>query len=253
MAIEKFKPNENSKIKHTIGVVSGKGGVGKSFVCQSLASELQREGYKVGILDADITGPSVPSAFGINEKVMSDGSNINPAITSTGIKIVSVNLILPNTTDPVLWRAPVVGSAISQFYQNVNWGELDYLLVDMPPGTSDVQLTVYQSIPLDGVVIVSTPQDLVQMIVEKAINMASMMNVKILGLVENMSYFKCPHCDEITYIYGESKVEYEAEKHGIKNVLKLPIDTNYSRLVDEGLIESLKLEGMDEFAKSLGV
>lgn len=253
MALEKFKVNENSNIKHTIGIVSGKGGVGKSFVCQSLASELSRQGYKVGILDADITGPSVPSAFGVAGKVSSDGTNINPAITSTGIKLVSVNLILPNTTDPVLWRAPVVGSAISQFYQNVNWGEIDYLLVDMPPGTSDVQLTVYQSIPLDGVVIVSTPQDLVQMIVEKAVNMANMMNVKILGLVENMSYFKCPHCDEITYIYGESKISAEAQKHGILNTLTLPIDSHYSRMVDEGLIESLNLEGMSEFAKSLGV
>lgn len=253
MAIQKFKVNENSNVKHTIGIVSGKGGVGKSFVCQSLASELSRQGYKVGILDADITGPSVPSAFGISEKVLSDGKNINPAVTSTGIKLVSVNLILQNTTDPVLWRAPVVGSAISQFYQNVNWGELDYLLVDMPPGTSDVQLTVYQSIPLDGVVIISTPQDLVQMIVEKAVKMAQMMNVKILGLVENMSYFKCGHCGEVTYIYGESKIESEAAKHEIKNTLKLPIDPDFSRLVDEGLIESLKLDGMEDFAKSLGV
>lgn len=253
MALEKFKVNSNSNVKHTIGIVSGKGGVGKSFVCQSLASELSRQGYKVGILDADITGPSVPSAFGVSGKVTSDGTDINPAITSTGIKLVSVNLILPNTTDPVLWRAPVVGSAISQFYQNVNWGEIDYLLVDMPPGTSDVQLTVYQSIPLDGVIIVSTPQDLVQMIVEKAVNMAHMMNVKILGLVENMSYFKCPHCDEITYIYGESKIDAEAEKHGINNTLKLPIDPQYSRLVDEGLIESLILEEMEGFVKNLGV
>ncbi|WBW50542.1 Mrp/NBP35 family ATP-binding protein [Peptoniphilus equinus] len=249
---KKFTTNEYTDIKKILGVISGKGGVGKSFVCQNLAVQLRRQGYKVGILDADITGPSVPSAFGIGGQVYSDGKNITPAESATGIKVVSVNLILDRPTDPVLWRAPVVGSAISQFYENVNWGELDYLLVDMPPGTSDVALTVYQSLPVDGVVIVSSPQDLVEMIVEKAIKMAKMMTVPVVGLVENMAYFKCPHCGEITYLYGESKLRALASKYDIRATLQIPMDSMYSRFIDEGQVEHLNLEGMDHFAKDVG-
>ncbi|WP_036730034.1 Mrp/NBP35 family ATP-binding protein [Peptoniphilus mikwangii] len=251
MTIQKYNVNNNSKVSKIIGVVSGKGGVGKSFVCANLATELSRRGYKVGILDADITGPSVPKAFGISEKVTSDGENINPAITDGNIKIMSVNLILNNPGQPVLWRAPIVGSAIAQFFENVNWGELDYLFVDMPPGTGDVALTVFQSLPLDGVVIVTSPQDLVTMIVEKAVNMARMMNIRILGLVENMSYFKCPHCDEVTYIYGESKVKQEAQKFGIEAIATLPINKDFASLVDEGKAELINVDELKSFVDTL--
>lgn len=247
MAVQQYKLNENSKVTNIIAVMSGKGGVGKSFVSQTLATHLNKRGFNVGILDADITGPSIPKAFGINDSAFSDGKNIIPKESEAGIKMMSVNLILEDPTQPVLWRAPVVGNAIKQFFENVNWGNLDYLLIDMPPGTGDVSLTVFQSLPIDGVVIVSTPQDLVQMIVEKAVNMANMLNIKIMGLVENMSYFKCPNCDEITEIFGDSKVEAEAKKHNIKNTLRIPIDPDFTKKVDAGKVEEIEIKEYNDF------
>ena len=251
MAIEKFKVNENSNIKNVIGVISGKGGVGKSFVTSLIASELKRQGKSVGILDVDITGPSIPASFGIKDLAHSDGKNIIPSVTKTGIKVMSVNLILDNPTQPVLWRGPVLGNAISQFYENVNWGELDYLLIDMPPGTGDVALTVFQSMPIDGVVLVSSPQDLVSMIVAKAVNMAKVMGIRILGLVENMSYFKCPCCGEVAHIYGPSSLDSEAEKYGIENKAALPMKEDFARLVDAGNVEDIEIEEIKELVKNL--
>ncbi|MGO1580726.1 MAG: Mrp/NBP35 family ATP-binding protein [Peptoniphilaceae bacterium] len=253
MEIKKFKTNENSNIKNIIAVVSGKGGVGKSFVCANIATELARQGKSVGILDADITGPSVPKMFGIEGQAYSDGKNIIPVESETGIKLMSVNLILEDPSQPVLWRGPIIGNAISQFFENANWGDLDYLLIDMPPGTGDVALTIFQSLPLDGIIIVSSPQDLVNLIVEKAVNMAKLMGIKIFGLVENMSYFKCPHCDEITYIYGESKVDKEADKFNIKSRAKLPINSDYAKLIDQGKVHEIEIDELKEFVNKLEV
>ena len=251
MAVNKFKSNENSNIKHVIGVISGKGGVGKSFVTSTIASELRRQGKSVGILDADITGPSIPKSFGLTDPAVSDGKNILPSVTMTGIKIMSINLILEDPTQPVLWRGPILGNALSQFYENVNWGDLDYLLIDMPPGTGDVALTVFQSMPVDGVVIVTSPQDLVSMIVAKAVNMTKAMGVKVLGLVENMSYFKCPCCGEITNIYGDSQLDKEAEKYSIENKIQLPIDKSFAEKVDAGKVEEIEIGEMKDFVKNL--
>lgn len=242
--IEKFKENENSKIKHIIGVVSGKGGVGKSTVTTAIAAELKRRGKNVGILDADITGPSIPKSFGIEEMALSDGKEIMPRESNGGVKVISVNLILGDPTQPVLWRGPIIGQAISQFFKDVRWGELDYLLVDMPPGTGDVALTVFQSLPLDGIVIVSTPQKLVGQIVEKAINMARLMNIKIFSIVENMSYFLCPSCMEKHFIFGESNIDEIAKKHKIENISKLPFDMINAENMDHGF-------GDDIFIKEL--
>src|SRR5574344_1925976 len=195
--IEKVTPNEHSKIKHVIGVISGKGGVGKSFVTSLIASKLNKMGYKVGILDGDITGPSIPKSFNIHEQASGDGvSMIFPAVTESGIKIISSNMLLEKEDDPIIWRGTLISSLLKQFFTDVLWEELDYLLIDMPPGTGDVTLTCFQSFPLDGVVIVTSPQDLVSVIVRKAVNMAKQMNIKVLGLVENMSYVECPHCKE---------------------------------------------------------
>lgn len=251
MAVQKFKTNENSNIKNIIGIVSGKGGVGKSFVTSLVASELRRQGKTVGILDADITGPSIPKSFGIIDPAFSDGKNILPSVSKTGVKIMSVNLILDDPTQPVLWRGPILGNALSQFFENVNWGELDYLLIDMPPGTGDVALTVFQSMPIDGVVIVSSPQDLVSMIVAKAVNMTKAMGIKVLGLVENMSYFKCPCCGEITRIYGESALDAEANKYGIENKAALPINADYAHLVDQGNVEDIEIDEIKELVQNL--
>lgn len=251
--IQKFTTNEESKIHHTIGIVSGKGGVGKSFVTANVASELRRQGYRVGILDADITGPSMPAAFGLEELAVSDGKNLLPEMTATGIKVISVNLILEDKEQPVLWRAPIIGQAIAQFYGNVKWGELDYLLIDMPPGTGDVSLTVFQSIPLDGVVIVSTPQDLVSTIVKKAVNMAKMMNIPILGLVENMSYYKCPDCGHVDYIFGKSNIFQEAKEEKVDNVVQFPINGEFASMVDQGRVEFLSLPQIGEFVEKLTV
>lgn len=237
-------PNKDSHIKKIIGVVSGKGGVGKSLVTSMLASTMQKAGYKVGILDADITGPSIPKAFGIKDMLVGDEESMYPSKSAGGVKVVSVNLLLEDETKPVVWRGPVLANAVKQFYSDVKWGEIDYLFVDMPPGTGDVPLTVFQSLPLDGIVIVTTPQDLVSMIVGKAVNMAKMMDINILGLLENMAYIKCPNCEEKIYPFGESKVESVAKEYQINSLGSLPINPITAKYVDQGLIEQLDFEGL---------
>ncbi|KDR96104.1 Chromosome partitioning ATPase, Mrp family, contains Fe-S cluster [Peptoclostridium litorale DSM 5388] len=238
MEIQKEKLHDKSSIKRTIAVMSGKGGVGKSSVTSLLAASLQSRGYRVGILDADITGPSIPKVFGINEKrVAATSEGVYPVETSTGIKVVSVNLMIEKEDSPVIWRGPIVANAVKQFYTDVIWGELDYLLLDLPPGTGDVPLTIMQSISLDGLVVISSPQDLVKLIVKKSINMANMMNIPIVGVVENMSYMECPHCKDRLYPFGESKVSEALEGTGISLLGQLPIDPDFTQLSDEGKIE----------------
>ena len=245
-----------SSVKTVIGIASGKGGVGKSFVTSVLAVGLARKGYKVGIMDADVTGPSIPQSFGLNDNLMAnDEQIIEPAVTSTGIKAVSVNLLLENKEAPVIWRGPVLNSLVKQFWGQVNWGPLDVLLIDMPPGTGDVPLTVFQSIPLDGIVLVATSQDLVSMIVNKARNMASMMNVPVLGMVENMSFIKCPHCGDEIRLYGDgSSIEKSAKEIGSRVLDKLPLDPEVTKLVDSGNAEMVAedlLSGAVEMAAGL--
>lgn len=227
---------EYNNIKHVIGVVSGKGGVGKSMVTSSLAVLMNKMGYKVGILDADITGPSIPKSFGINSKVYQNEIGILPAETKNGIKIMSINLLLEDKEAPVLWRGPVIAGAVKQFWHDVVWGDLDYLFVDCPPGTGDVPLTVFQSIPLDGAVIVTSPQDLVSMIVKKAYNMANMMNIPVLGIVENMSSVICPECKTEFKIFGSGS-DSIAEELGIDLLGKMPIDVDLAKAVDNGSFE----------------
>ena len=247
-----LKPmNKNSNIKKVIGIVSGKGGVGKSLVSCLLASRCQRAGLKVGILDADITGPSVPKSFGITSRAMQDETGLLPTVTNTGVKMMSINLLLEDVNSPVVWRGPVISGVIEQFWTDVNWGELDYLFVDMPPGTGDVALTVFQSLPVDGIVIVSTPQDLVKMIVNKAFNMARLMNVPVLGLVENMSYYECPDCKKKLNIFGESQIDATAAELGVPVLAKLPINPDVARLVDEGRVEDIDCPELDEFVSVL--
>lgn len=243
--------NSKSSIKHVIGVVSGKGGVGKSMVTSTLATLMQRAGYKVGILDADITGPSIPKAFGISAGVEGNDDGMFPPESSTGIKIMSVNLLLPDATAPVVWRGPVIAGTVKQFWSGTVWGDLDYLFVDCPPGTGDVPLTVFQSLPLDGIVIVSSPQELVSMIVEKAANMARMMQVDVVGLVENMSYVKCPDCDKKIKIFGESHIEDIARKHGYSLLAQMPIDPSLATLVDAGEIEKMNVDYLDGAVEAL--
>ena len=232
-------PNQLSSVKHIIGVVSGKGGVGKSIVTSMLAVLMQRKGYKVGILDADITGPSIPKAFGLDAPVEGDGQGMIPPSTNTGIDIMSVNLLLDDVTRPVIWRGPVIAGTVKQFWTDTIWN-VDYLFVDCPPGTGDVPLTVFQSLPLDGIVIVSTPQDLVSMIVSKAANMAQMMNIPVVGLVENMSYVLCPDCGKKINIFGESHIEEVAEKFGYELLGKIPMDAKLAALCDKGAIEEME-------------
>lgn len=247
-----LKPmNKNSNIKKVIGIVSGKGGVGKSLVSCLLASRCQRAGLKIGILDADITGPSVPKSFGITSRAMQDETGLLPTVTKTGVKMMSINLLLEDVNSPVVWRGPVISGVIEQFWTDVNWGELDYLFVDMPPGTGDVALTVFQSLPVDGIVIVSTPQDLVKMIVNKAFNMARLMNVPVLGLVENMSYYECPDCKKKLNIFGESQIDATAAELGVPVLAKLPINPDVARLVDEGRVEDIDCPELDEFVSVL--
>lgn len=239
-----FAQNDYSNIHHVIGVVSGKGGVGKSLVCGILAVELARRGARVGILDADITGPSIPRMMGLAEaRARGVDDLIVPVLTRGGIEVMSANLVLEHESDPVLWRGPVVAGAIKQFWEDCAWGELDYLLVDMPPGTGDVALTVFQSLPVDGVVIVSSPQDLVQMVVGKAVNMANMMSVPVLGLVENMAYVECPHCGERVYPYGPSRLEQTAAAFDIEALGQLPIDPALAEACDAGTFEGTLPEG----------
>lgn len=231
--------HEGSSVKKVIGVVSGKGGVGKSLVTSLLASEMQRRGYNAAVLDADITGPSIPKAFGITEHARGTEEYLLPVTTHTGLQVMSINLILENETEPVVWRGPVIAGVVTQFWTDVLWTDVDYMFVDMPPGTGDVPLTVFQSLPIDGVVIVTTPQDLVSMIVAKALNMAKLMNVPVLGIVENMSYYKCPDCGKEHAIFGESKVDKVAKEFGIENTARLPIDPVIAAMVDAGEVESV--------------
>lgn len=232
--------NEYSTVKKVIGVVSGKGGVGKSLVTAGLAVSMNRAGYSTAILDADITGPSIPKMFGINSRAMQDETGILPAVTENGIKMMSVNLLLEDAESPVVWRGPVIAGAVKQFWSEVNWADTDYMFIDCPPGTGDVPLTVFQSIPLDGIVIVTSPQDLVSMIVKKAYNMAKLMNIPVLGIVENMSYVKCPDCGKEFHIFGTGKTESVADELDLPLLARIPIDTDMASLVDNGMFEKLQ-------------
>ncbi len=246
------KTNELSHVKKVIGIVSGKGGVGKSLVTSLLAVLANRKGYNTAILDADITGPSIPKAFGLKDKAESmDGKLILPVVSKTGIKVMSINLLLDNDTDPVVWRGPVIAGAVKQFWTDVVWGDVDYMFVDMPPGTGDVPLTVFQSIKLDGIIIVTSPQDLVSMIVGKAVKMAKLMNVNVLGIVENYSFYKCPDCGKIHSVFGESKIEEVAKNFGIENVAKIPINPDFAKQADRGLIELFEGDFLDELSDKI--
>ena len=225
-------PHEGTKIKHIIAVISGKGGVGKSMVTASLARLMREQGFSVGIMDADITGPSIPKMYGIHEKAKGDGENIFPCEAKDGTKIMSINLLLPEEDDPVIWRGPVISGVVTQFWTDVAWGELDYLFVDMPPGTGDVPLTVFQSLPVEGIVIVTSPQDLVRMIVKKAYNMAGQMDIPVLGIVENYSYLECPDCGRKISVFGESHIDEVAEELGIPVIGKMPIDASLAEAVE---------------------
>ncbi len=233
------KPHEKSSIKKVIGVVSGKGGVGKSMISSMLAVNFQRKGYRTAILDADITGPSIPKAFGITARATGNESGIDPVVTKTGIQTMSVNLLLEDTSDPVIWRGPVIAGTVKQFWQDVIWTDVDYMFVDMPPGTGDVPLTVFQAIPVDGIVIVTSPQELVSMIVGKAVKMAQMMNVPILGIIENMSYVECPGCREHIKVFGESHVEEVAAQYELPVLGKIPMTPAISAASDAGDVENL--------------
>lgn len=245
------KPNELSKIKKVIAVVSGKGGVGKSLVTSLLAVTMKRRGFKTAVLDADITGPSIPKTFGIHERAMGSDAGIFPCETKTGIEVMSVNLLLENDTDPVVWRGPVIAGTVKQFWTDVVWGDVDYMFVDMPPGTGDVPLTVFQSIPVDGIVIVGTPQELVGMIVEKAVNMASLMNIPVIAFVENMSYFECPDCGAKHKIFGDSKIADVASKYGVKAVAEIPVNDKLPRAVDAGAVELFEGDWLNEIADTI--
>ena len=244
--------NKASNVKHVIGVVSGKGGVGKSLVTSMLAVTMQRRGYKCAILDADITGPSIPKSFGLKCGSV-EGSDLGmfPPTTKTGIEVMSVNLLVDDETKPVVWRGPVIAGTVKQFWTDVVWNEVDYMFVDMPPGTGDVPLTVFQSLPLDGIVIVSSPQELVSMIVEKAVNMANLMNVKVLGLVENYSYIVCPDCGKVIRPYGESHIEELAKAHNTSVLAQLPIDPSLASLCDKGVIELFEGDYMERAADNI--
>ena len=242
------KPHELSNIKKVIGVVSGKGGVGKSMVTSLLAVTMQRRGFKTAVLDADITGPSIPKAFGLHEKAMGDNNGIYPVMTKTGIEVMSVNLLLPDETDPVVWRGPVIANTVKQFWTDVIWNDVDYMFVDMPPGTGDVPLTVFQSLPIDGIIVVTSPQELVSMIVGKAVKMAEMMDVPVLGIVENMAYYECPDCKSRHSIFGESHIEEVAAKYGINSIAGMPINPKLAAACDKGMIELFEGDWLDKTA-----
>lgn len=243
--------NADSDIKHVIGVVSGKGGVGKSFVTASLAVQMAKAGYKVGILDADITGPSIPKMFGAHGQVVGDEKGMYPFETSEGIKIISINLLMDDEEAPVVWRGPVIAGAVKQFWNETVWGDIDYLFVDMPPGTGDVPLTVFQSLPVDGIIVVTSPQELVQMIVKKAFNMANMMNIPVLGVVENFSYMKCPDCGKEIAVFGESHIDEVAAEIGTKVLGKLPLDPAYAKAADAGQFYQMENPFLDAAVKVL--
>ena len=245
------KPNELSNIRKVIGIVSGKGGVGKSLVTSLLAVIMQRRGYNTAILDADITGPSIPKAFGISGKVEGTDTALFPAKSKMGTQIISTNMLLEKETDPVIWRGPVVAGVVKQFWTDVIWKDVDYMFVDMPPGTGDVPLTVFQSLPIDAVIVVSSPQELVKMVVKKAVNMAEMMKIPVLGIVENMSYFECPDCHKKHSIFGESNVEKFAEEENISSVSKIPIDEKLASACDKGMIELFEGDWLDGLADKI--
>ena len=242
--------NPMSDVKHVIGIVSGKGGVGKSFVTASLANRMAKKGYKVGILDADITGPSIPKMYGLKGAAQANDSGIFPMETKNGIKVMSINLLLEDETDPVIWRGPVIGGVVQQFWTDVAW-DVDYLFVDMPPGTGDVPLSVFQSIALDGIIVVTSPQELVSMVVEKAVKMAEKMNVPIVGVVENMSYVACPDCGKKIYLFGEGKSEEAAKRHNLPLLAQMPIDPKLAALVDAGKIEEFEGTWLNTAADAL--
>ncbi len=250
--IQKEKQNELSKIKKVIGIVSGKGGVGKSLVTSMLATLTQRAGFNTAILDADITGPSIPKVFGLKEKARTlDEKYLLPVVTKTGIKVMSINLLLENENDPVVWRGPVIAGAVKQFWTDVAWSDVDFMFVDMPPGTGDVPLTVFQSLPIDGIIVVASPQELVSMIVEKAVKMAGLMNVPVLALVENMSYFECPDCKKKINIFGESKIDETACEFKIDTVAKIPINPAFASLCDNGEIENFNGDFLNEVIEKI--
>ena len=243
--------NAHSHVRHVIGVVSGKGGVGKSLVTSMMAVAMRRRGLSTAILDADITGPSIPKAFGVHGMLGATDEGIVPAVTTTGIKLVSLNLLLENETDPVVWRGPVIAGTVKQFWTDVRWGDVDFMFVDMPPGTGDVPLTVFQSLPVDGILIVTTPQELVGMIVEKAVRMAQMMNVPVLGLVENMAYFQCDECGKRHYIFGESHLDEIAARNGVSCTAQLPMNPALAAACDTGMIEMFDGAWLDGVASAL--
>ena len=242
------KLHDKSSVKKVIGVISGKGGVGKSLVTSTLAVMMNRRGYKTAVLDADITGPSIPKAFNIHTRAMGNDEGIYPVTTETGIDLMSINLLLNNETDPVIWRGSLISGTVKQFWTDVIWENEDFMFVDMPPGTGDVALTVFQSIPVDGIIIVTSPQDLVSMIVAKAVKMAQMMNIPILGIVENMSYFMCPECGKKHHIYGESKIDEIAKQYNTKVLAKLPINPDLASLIDQGKVEMFDCDCMENAA-----
>ena len=246
------KLREGSKVKKVIGIVSGKGGVGKSLVTSLLSCKVQKDGFRTAILDADITGPSIPESFGVGQqRATGNGESLNPVVTEKGIQLMSMNFLLENENDPVIWRGPIIAGAVKQFWTDVIWDDVDFMFVDMPPGTGDVPLTVFQSLPIDGIIVVSSPQQLVRVIVEKAVKMANMMNIPILGLVENMSYVKCPDCQKEIYVFGKSNIEQIAQNFNIPVLARIPMEQTTSAAVDAGDIESLDIEYLDEAAKKI--
>ena len=250
-AVQKEKLNPLSSVKKVIAVVSGKGGVGKSLVTAMLSVLSNRKGFSAAVLDADITGPSIPKVFGLKEKAEGSDLGIFPVITKTGIKVMSLNLLLENEGDPVVWRGPVIAGAVKQFWTDVVWDKVDYMFVDMPPGTGDVPLTVFQSLPVDGVIVVTSPQELVSMIVEKALKMAELMNVPVLGIVENMAYFECDECHKRHYIYGKSDLDGIAAAHGVKNVARIPVLPELASLCDKGLIELFEGDWLSDLSDKI--
>lgn len=243
------KLREGSSVKKVIGIVSGKGGVGKSLVTSLLACKVCRDGFKTAILDADITGPSIPESFGVGmNRAEGDGQSLNPVVTDSGIQLMSMNFLLENENDPVIWRGPVISGAVKQFWTDVNWKDVDFMFVDMPPGTGDVPLTVFQSLPIDGIIIVSSPQQLVRVIVEKAVKMANLMNIPVLGLVENMSYVKCPDCGKPITVFGKSNIEKIAESFNLPVLAKIPMEESTSAAIDAGDVESISNDYLDEAA-----
>lgn len=245
------KPHQLSHIKKVIAVVSGKGGVGKSLVTSMLAVLMQRKGYKTAIMDADVTGPSIPKVFGVREKAMGNEMGLLPVNSKTGIEMMSINLLLEDDTDPVVWRGPIIAGTVKQFWTDVIWGDVDYMFVDMPPGTGDVPLTVFQSLPIQGVVVVTSPQELVSMIVEKAVKMAELMEVPVLGVVENLSYYQCPSCQEKHQLFGESHIDEIAAQYKVPHIAKLPLDPKLAAACDAGEIEQFQGGWLDNLAQAL--